>query len=769
MPSPTPRSKSRQPRQVPLARLSDFVTRRRWLVVGIWLALFCAALPFAARQGERLTGGGFDAPNSESAATQRALEESFPAAGNSDIALALTAPQALTPQRAEARVTEIVDEAERSSAASVPPAAARKAAAALSAGELALLPLRTSEDAPSANDVAGDLRQSLDPGRSEGGVRTFVVGQPAVWAALSEISREDTQKAEVAAMPLIALVLVTLFGSLAAAALPLGLAVVAVLMTGALVYLISMGLEMSIFVTNIASMVGIGVAVDYSLFILARYREAIRRGSDRAEARSEALRTSGLAVAFSGVAVIVSLGGLWMVENQTLRSMALGAMIVVAISILAALTLLPAMISLLGERVEREGRIRVAVLRALSSLRSRLHRGDPPTAPFWERWSERVMRRPGVAAASVTALLVALILPALWVQTGNGALGQFPEGHDAVEGTRIVSEARGAGPDAVRVVAEYPGPASSAANAARTRTLADRIAAEPRIVAVSPPAYVADRALIEAQADTKAAESEASARIVTDLRDRVIPAWESEGAGQAVVGGEAARSMDARDQISDSIWKIFAFVLCLSYAVLFVLLRSVFLPLKAIAMNLLSIGAAYGVLVVVFQWGWLSFVPGLDPHGSLDVMTAPLILALVFGLSMDYEVFLLTRIKERFEAHGDNTRAVAEGLGAGASIISSAALIMVLVFSAFVLTGLPSVQEVGLGSAVAIALDATLIRLVLVPAAMQLMGRWNWWVPDWIDRRLPRIELEGSADGGKRRRGRRRRGAARTASGPLRP
>jgi RND superfamily putative drug exporter len=212
------------------------------------------------------------------------------------------------------------------------------------------------------------------------------------------------------------------------------------------------------------------------------------------------------------------------------------------------------------------------------------------------------------------------------------------------------------------------------------------------------------------------------------------------------VGGETARGHDVRAQISGSMWKIVLFVLALSFLVLMVMLRSLILPLKAVLMNLLSIGAAFGVLVAVFQWGWLDGFLGFESQGALDTINVPLIFAVVFGLSMDYEVFLMSRIRERYLRHGDNERAVAEGLSSSARTISSAALIMTAVFAVFVLTGVPSIKELGLGCAVAIALDATLVRLILVPAAMKLMGDWNWWMPSWLDRALPDLSFEGGSE-----------------------
>jgi uncharacterized membrane protein YdfJ with MMPL/SSD domain len=209
------------------------------------------------------------------------------------------------------------------------------------------------------------------------------------------------------------------------------------------------------------------------------------------------------------------------------------------------------------------------------------------------------------------------------------------------------------------------------------------------------------------------------------------------------IGGETARSQDARSQVSGSMWKIVLFVLALSFLVLMVMLRSLLLPLKAVLMNLLSIGAAFGVLVAIFQWGWFDSLLGFESQGALDTINVPLIFAIVFGLSMDYEVFLMSRIREHYLEHGDNERAVAEGLSTSARTISSAALIMTSVFAVFVLTGVPSIKELGLGCAVAIALDATLVRLILVPAAMKLLGGWNWWMPSWLDRVLPDLSFEG--------------------------
>jgi len=265
------------------------------------------------------------------------------------------------------------------------------------------------------------------------------------------------------------------------------------------------------------------------------------------------------------------------------------------------------------------------------------------------------------------------------------------------------------------------------------------------VASVAPPAFAGDNVLFKATPSAPS-ESEAAIALVERLRDSVVPASELGSLASVKIGGETARGHDVQEQISGSMWKIVLFVLALSFLVLMVMLRSLLLPLKAVLMNLLSIGAAFGVLVAIFQWGWFDGFFGFESQGALDTINVPLIFAVVFGLSMDYEVFLMSRIRERYLRHGDNERAVAEGLSSSARTISSAALIMTSVFAVFILTGVSSIKELGLGCAVAIALDATLVRLVLVPAAMKLMGDWNWWMPAWLDRALPDLSFEGSAD-----------------------
>ncbi|HVS99506.1 MAG TPA: MMPL family transporter [Solirubrobacterales bacterium] len=734
-----------------MKRLAGFLGRRRRWVVGFWIVVVLCALPFAAKQTDHLTGGGFDVPGSQSQKVSEALQEEFRDQANGVSVALAAAPGAGAAQRQAAigRVARTVAPIED---VSLPRPAILAARRRLAHGDLAVLPLRSELSADELIDTAGTLREELDPGTAIGGVTPYLVGQPGVWAGFQEISKKDLSEAEMTGFPIVLLILLVVFGSLAAALLPLALGFASVLITGALIYFISLQMTMSVFVTNMASMIGIGVAIDYSLFILARYREEREAGADPAEARSRALATSGLAVTFSGLAVVISLAGLWMVDNQALRSMGLGAMIVVAVSILTATTLLPALIAMLGDRVLPGG----VVGTVAGWVRRRLpHRRRPVAAPavadpsappgaspFWSAWTTRVMARPWLAVIGVAAVLLTLAIPVLSLETGTQALQEFPKDSDVRVGNELVAKEVGGGTDPIYVVAEAP--AGSATSPAATAGFVAALRATPGVHAVAPPVRRGPDTLFTVTPSAPS-ESDAAIRLVERLRDDV-PATALGHTATVEVGGETARGRDARELVMGSMWKIVLFVLALSFLVLMVMLRSLVLPLKAVAMNLLSISAAFGVLVAIFQWGWIDGFLGFESQGAIETINVPLIFAVVFGLSMDYEVFLMSRIRERWLLHRDNERAVAEGLSSSARTISSAALIMVCVFSVFVLTGVPSIKEIGLGCAIAIALDATLVRLVLVPAAMKLMGGWNWWLPAWLDRLLPDLSFEGDPD-----------------------
>jgi RND superfamily putative drug exporter len=731
-------------------RLGGLLERRRWLVVGVWVALLLAAIPFAARQTDNLTAGGFDVPGSGSEVVDRNLDR-FEDAQSETLAVVL----ARRPGASASDVRAEVDRADRIASrlphVGLSGAAAKRAKRQATDASVVILPLHVTGDQNQTADVAVDLRDELGAGEPRpNDVQPYLVGQQALWAGMQDLSKEDLASAESRGFPLVLLILLAVFGSLAAATLPLALGFVSVALTGAAIFFLSQATDMSVFVTNVASMIGIGVAVDYSLFVLARYREEIRAGAEPPEARRVALRTSGLAVAFSGLTVMVSLAGLFLVDSTTIRSMAMGAIIVVAVSILAAVTLLPVLMRLLGRRAYARGRLAIVAGLVARNWRDRPRRpgstqpGSARHRDFWQRWTERVTRRPVLSMLVSAAVLLVLAIPALSLEFGDGALRQFPAGNETRVGAELAAKEIGpgaAGP--VHVVARFDhGRASSPDNRRALSSYVRQLGRDPEASSVAPPQVSRDgRAALLAARPRHDPESPAARGLVGRLRsDHGALA----GVADVQVGGATGHVEDFKNLVSGSMWKILVFVLAFSYLVLFVLLRSVLLPLKAVVMNLLSVAAAYGVLVAVFQYGWLDGLLGYDSLGYINTMTPPFLLAIVFGLSMDYEVFLLSRIRERYDATGDTTTAVAQGLKRSAATISSAALIMVAVFAVFAGTGVPSIKEIGVGLSVAIALDATLVRLVLVPATMEIMGRWNWWLPRPLARVLPRPSFEAS-------------------------
>jgi uncharacterized membrane protein YdfJ with MMPL/SSD domain len=689
-----------------MLKLDRWLRRHRAAVIGTWLVLVLAAVPFAAKQSEHLSGGGYTIPGSDSQKVLKQLPAIAPGAQQARLAGVLAPTSNATASEMSAALAQL-DAATRSIAhVSVSPAVRiqmlRAIAAAGTHQRTLVIPFNMTVNEEGATNVATKLRGKLDlNGPDDGPVALHLVGQSALWAGLQDLSKKDLAKAEATGFPIVALILVAVFGSLIAASLPLALGLVSVLITGAIIYFLSLTMEMSVFVTNMASMIGIGVAVDYSLFVLARYRQEIRAGADPVKARATALATSGVAVIFSGLTVVTALVGLYMVRAAAIRSMALGAIVVVTVSVLAASTLLPCLISLLGERTHTQGRVSAWISARLPSPKG-----------FWGSWTARVTRRPALTAATAAIAMLALASPALHLKTTDGALRQFPKGNETLRGFQAAATVTGPGGS---TPFEVIVPKSAAATVRRV------LAIDPQVLSVAPTIISSNGQEVLIRATPRNdGESPQGQEAVKRLRSH-LPA-------DALLGGDAAYLADYHAEVIGSMWKVALFVMTVTFFVLMLLLRSIVLPLKAVVMNLLSVSAAYGVLTLVF--------------GSVETLILPLVLAVVFGLSMDYEVFLLSRIRERYAATGDTRRAVVEGLSSSAPTITSAALIMVCVFSVFALTGVPSIKELGLGCALAIAIDATIVRLVLVPTAMELFGKWNWWLPHGVARILPDTSIE---------------------------
>ncbi|MEN3342022.1 MAG: putative drug exporter of the superfamily [Actinomycetota bacterium] len=667
-----------------LARLAAVVSRRRRAVVAVWLALLLAGGWFSLHESDRLSGGGWEIPGSASVRASRLLDR-FPV--SSPVFTVFV--RGRSPAAVAARLRHV--RARLAADPQVHPHRARL----LAGGRAALLPAGYSGPVTATIDAATRIRHELVA--DSPGTTTRVLGTAAIWSNFQDVSKQQLRRGESIGFPLILLILLVGFGTVVAAVAPLALGFAAVFLSGAVIYWLSRSFEMSVYVTNMASMIGIGVAVDYSLFVVSRFRRELREGRAQDEALRRALASSGTAVVFSGATVAVSLAALFAVRANAIRSMAIGAIVVVLISVLASVTLLPALLAAVGPRVER-WRVRLPSRTGES--------GDPR---FWTAWTARVMRRPVTMLALAAGVLLVVASPLLALRTLNRGIGELPR---SAEVPRALAEAQrlaGAG---------FAGPAYVISP--RLPRLA-ALRGVPGVASVAPPVASRDHRLWVTFV-TLAQDPESFAANATYRRLRAA------AGPDAVIGGTTAFDLDVRDAVVGGLWKMLLFILGVSYVVLLLLLRSVLLPLKAVLMNLLSVGAAYGVLVAVFQWGWLDWA-GYRSPGYIDTIVPALVLAVTFGLSMDYEVFLLTRIRERWTLHGDNERAVSEGLVASARTITSAAAVMVAVFAAFAVAGAPSLKELGVGLAVAILVDATLVRLVIVPAAMRLLGPWNWWAP----------------------------------------
>jgi uncharacterized membrane protein YdfJ with MMPL/SSD domain len=694
-----------------ILRTAGACGRHPWRVVAAWIVVLAVALPFSGKAQGVLSSGGFEVPGSQS---QLAIDylNHHSNRGAYSFTFLVDAPSTRAAQQRMYDIRTAVARHYPEIRFTTLPQASPDGHTVAFVGFAAV-------DQNRSLKISRDLKGLIQ--HTEGPVRTFLLGPSANYATFQDITESGLQRAEGLSSPVILIVLLVLFGAVVAALVPAVLGALSVLITFALVYAVASHTEVSVYATTMVTMIGIGVAVDYSMFILARFRQELANGAATDVAVARAMSTSGTAVAFSGMTVVVSLASIWIVPVRAVQSMALAAIMVVVVAVLAAMTLLPAVLTLLGPRI--------------NSLRVPARRASAGREGFWLRWSQRVMRRPLLAAAGSAAVLIALAVPAFSMVTANRSLEQLPHSTDVRTGNAILTSritGPGEGREGALTILVRPQDASGSTPAAVADQLRARLARDPLVAAASLDPVGASVIVV----GQLKADPESTAAV-----EQLVPRVRSWVGGRGLVSGISAFNYDLNTEVGNDLWKLMALVLGLSYLVLLVLLRSVVLPLKAVVMNLLSIGAAYGVIVVVFQWGWFDWT-GYHSLGHINTLNPALMLAITFGLAMDYEVFLLARIRELYELTGDNQRAVAEGLAGSARIITSAATIMTVVFASFVLTGVPAIKEIGLGLAVAIAVDATITRLVLVPATMSLLGRWNWWLPEWLDRVLPHMAHE---------------------------
>lgn len=610
----------------------------------------------------------------------------------------------------------------------------------------------------------------LATGAATEDVRVMFTGRSPISNALVNVASEDLRNAETVGLPVALVILVLAFGSLVAAGLPLLAAISGIAITFGVLTIAAQFTGFNLLIENIVTMIGLAIGIDYVLFIVTRFREELAHGRPVDEAVGATMATAGKTVLFSGLTVLVSVSGLLIVSSPTFQQIAIGMMAVVPIMVLLALSQLPATLAVLGTRVNRL---------TLPFLRRGVESPDAAQG-VWARWSRLVMRRPVIWTLATTAVLIIISLPVFRLSLGVTLDAGAAEGTPAGDGVTVLNERFSPGElSPMQIVYERRDGALSDEDLEVIHQLSLALTADPGVAQVTSITFALEQFagdhsvatldtamgqpdaarslgfLVNAGGDgdlalisvvpTAAPDSEAAYDLVERIRDGITGAVVAGNDSAVYVGGLSAEIVDVSDEVIDKFPLVLLFVLSLSFILLMMIFRSLLLPLKAILMNLLSVGAAYGLLVLVFQEGWGESIFDFESTGHIAVDLPLMTFAILFGLSMDYEVFLLSRVKERWEQRGNTEGAVAHGLEHTARTITSAAAIMVAVFTAFAFTSLLEVQQIGFALAVAILVDATLIRILLVPATMRLLGEWNWWLPTWLDRWLPRMPLsEGS-------------------------
>jgi uncharacterized membrane protein YdfJ with MMPL/SSD domain len=704
--------------------------RRRW-VVGLSLAFVVFAGVWGTGVFGAMTSGGFNDPDSESTRAVEVAEREL-GRGGGDVVVLYSSDDLTVDDPAYAAAVE-------ESLAALPDDVVEESVTFFGTGA----PPLVSEDRRSTYAVltlAGD-----EDGRTEGleriedeltapGLETQIGGGTTINRDITEKVSADIARAESISMPILAVLLVVIFGSIAAAGLPLAIGIVAILGSFAALRGFAQVTDVSIFAVNVVTITGLGLAIDYGLFMVSRFREEIRRQPDTETALARTMATAGRTVAVSGVTVAISLAGLLIFPQVFLRSMGFGGTSAVLIAMVAALTLLPALLAMLGPKVD--------ALSVRPWLRRVFHRAPKVTTDehgAWARIAHSVMRRPVIYTVVVTAVLVFLALPFANAQFGGVDERALPEGTES----RVVSETIHAdfppsqnGPiDAVVTLAD---PVDSAEGGAALQTYVDAVADVPGVEGATVVNAAGNTAHVDVAYAGDALSSDAR-ELVGEVRGVPAP----DGA-EVLIGGPSADLEDLLDSLGALLPWMALFVIATSFVLLFLAFGSLVLPVKAVVMNVLSLGASFGALVWIFQEGHLSGVLDFSPTGTIEATQPILVLAIVFGLSMDYEVFLMSRIREQYDLTGDNTTAVATGLQRTGGIITSAALLLLVVIGAFSLSGITFIKMIGVAMLIAIVVDATVVRILLVPATMRLLGRANWWAPGPLGRVYARYGIRES-------------------------
>ncbi|WP_051223008.1 MMPL family transporter [Conexibacter woesei] len=720
-----------------LYALGGFCVRHRRAVVAAWVVV-AVALAVLARAAGPNTSDNLTLPGSDSQDATDVLTARFPQQANGTNPVVLTAP-------AGRKVTD--------DTYNKPIAAATAAFAADPDVRAATSPLSTQGASLLSKDqqigvIALNLRAAPSDLTTDDAHRIVALGDrlrdPGLSVAFGgyvgqKVSKPETHSSEAVGLTMAVLVLLLTFGTFVAMGLPIATALLGLVSGLSIITLISHVGDVPTVAPTLATMIGLGVGIDYALFIVTRHQEQRRAGLPTLESVARATATSGGAVVFAGTTVIVALLSLAVVGIPLVTTLGYTAAIVVLVAMAAATTLLPALLAMLGDRID------ALALRG----RGRHERTAPADGrPHgWERWAEGVARRPALGTVVALIILLALALPALSLYLGqqdNGALPNDTQARRAYDGMTTAFGAGSNGPLLVAVDLSAQ-PAKGGAQDPRLAALGRDLASAADVASVAPPSVNGDGTAAVFTVTPKSAPADrATEQLVRHLRATTLPAATKDQHMTAHVGGTTAGYVDLADEISGRLVLTIAVVVGLSFLLLVLAFRSLVIPLTAGIMNLISIGAAFGVVSAVFEKGWLIGVVGLSDTVAIVSYVPLMMFAILFGLSMDYEVFLMTHIKEAWERTHDNRQAVIDGVAHTGRVITSAALIMVSVFFAFILNGDPTVKQFGVGMGIAVAVDATVVRCLLVPSVMTLLGNANWWFPRWLDRLLPDFSIEGA-------------------------
>ena len=601
-------------------------------------------------------------------------------------------------------------------------------------GHTTIMLLIMAGDFDDATDNIDKVIEVVERAEEGSEFNVLITGQAAIGQDFQELGQEGLEKGEIFGVPAALIILVVVFGALVAALVPIVLAVVSIIVALGVASLVGQTFALSFFVTNIIFMIGLAVGIDYALFIVARYREERARGLEKLEAIGRAGATASRAVLFSGMAVVLGLIAMLLVPFNVFIGLGIGAILVVIAAVLGALTLLPALLSLLGDRVNKLS------LPWIGRVQARFD--EERAGGFWDWISHGVMRQPLISLLLAGGLLIAVAVPVFDLSTGFAGISTMPDDLISKKGFDILDEKFSAGNvTPAQIVIE--GDINSQTVRKAIESLEDKLATDDAF-SPSQPLEVNDAgtiAMLTVPVAGDSAEDEAQDAI-RRIRRQYVPDFFGDIPGAKVyVTGETAYNIDFFDTANNAVFYIFPFVLGISFLLLLLVFRSIIVPLKAMILNLLSVGATYGILVLVFIKG---IGEDLGLFTQFDIIEAwiPLFLfAILFGLSMDYHVFLLSRIRERYDQTQDNTGSVAFGIRSTGRLITGAALIMVAVFWSFSAGDIIGLQQMGFGLGIAILLDATIVRMVLVPASMKLLGKWNWYFPSWLQW-LPDLRVE---------------------------